>query len=104
MDLRCNRTDCKYNDKYTCRAKEIHVSKETSCRTFEKDSNKDLPPDIPSTMFEGSIEIAPFREKSCIDIKCNAKCLFNKNCKCIANGISVLNDKDSASCATFIEK
>ncbi|MBQ0017240.1 MAG: DUF1540 domain-containing protein [Clostridiales bacterium] len=104
MDLRCNKLSCKYNNKTTCKAKEIHVSEKTVCKTFERD--KDKKQEKPSkVMFEQAPEFAPFRQKQNTDIKCNAKkCLFNKDGLCHANGITILDGKTDGVCGTFIEK
>lgn len=103
MDLRCNKTNCKFNDRYACRAKDIHVSKSTECRTFEHDKQKDNLPKLSSTMFEQAPDIAPFRAKDKVGVLCHAPCLFNKDGVCTANGITVLDNKE-AICGTFIEK
>ena len=36
MDIRCRKTICKYNDRYTCRAKDILVDNKVICSTYEK--------------------------------------------------------------------
>lgn len=106
MDIRCNKTDCKYNNKYACRAKEIHVAKNTDCRTYEKDfkKNKSNLQDVSRDMFEVAPEIGNFshNDKLCVD--CNAECLFNKMGKCNANGITVVEDQKKVFCGTFIEE
>ena len=106
MDIRCNKTDCKHNNKYACMAKEIHVSKNTDCRTYSKDlekTKKNLQ-DVSRDMFEIAPEIGDFshRDKLCVD--CNAKCLFNKNLKCNANGITIVEEDKKVFCGTFIEE
>lgn len=104
MDLRCNKTNCKFNDRYSCKAKEIHVSEKTSCRTYEKEPNKVCPEKLSKIMFEQSPEIAPFRAKENVNVECHADCLFNKKGLCKANGITVLDGKKDGICGTFIEK
>lgn len=104
MDLRCNKLDCKYNDRYACRAKDIHVSKQTECRTYEHDKDKENIEKISKTMFESAPEIAPFRAKEDVGVLCHANCLFNKDGKCKANGITILEGKKDGICGTFIEK
>ena len=59
---------------------------------------------LSKNMFEQAPEIAPFRAKENVDIKCNAECLFNKEGICKANGITVLDGKNDGICGTFIEK
>ena len=104
MDLRCNKTNCKFNDRYSCKANGIHVSKCTDCRTYEHDKRKDGIEKLSNTMFEQSPEIAPFRAKANIEVLCHAHCLFNKEGKCTANGITILDGKKDGICGTFIEK
>lgn len=104
MDLRCNKTCCKHNKQYACKAKEIHVNRDTDCRTFANDKHKPKQEKLSKTMFEQAPEIAPFRAKDDVKIKCNAKCLFNKQGDCIANGITILDAKYDGKCGTFIEK
>ena len=103
MDLRCNKTNCRFNDRYSCTANEIHVSNKTYCRTYKKEHGK-LVDKISKTMFEQAPDIAPFRAKNNVNIKCNAHCLFNKNGLCNANGITVLDGKNDGICGTFIDK
>ena len=106
MDIRCNKTDCKHNNKYACMAKEIHVAKNTDCRTYNKDYEKHKTnlQDVSRDMFEIAPEIGDFshNDKLCVD--CHAHCLFNKNMKCNANGITVLESGKKGVCGTFIEE
>ena len=106
MDIRCNKTDCKHNHKYSCKAKEIHIAKNTDCRTFDKsfEKTKSNLQDVSRDMFEVAPEIAKFshNDKLCVD--CYANCLFNKIGKCNANGITVLETDKKGICGTFIEE
>ncbi len=104
MDLRCNKTNCHYNDRYSCKAKEIHVGEKITCRTYQNEPNKVRPAKISNTMFEQAPEIAPFRAKENVKVECHAKCLFNKDGLCKANGITVLDGKKDGICGTFIEE
>ncbi len=104
MDLRCNKTNCKFNDRFSCEAKEIHVSKDINCRTYEKQANKVCPEKLSKIMFEQAPEIAPFRAKANVKVECHANCLFNKEGLCKANGITVLDGKKDGICGTFIEE
>lgn len=106
MDLRCTKTDCEHNHKFACMAKNIDVAKNTECKTYKKDNakeTKDLQ-DISRDMFEIAPDVAHYKhnDKMCVD--CSAKCVFNKSGKCNANGITVLEEKDNASCGTFIKE
>src|SRR5574344_9933 len=105
MDLRCNKTNCKHNCKYSCNASEVHIAKNTDCRTYEKDAEKNIDKlqDVSRDMFEIAPEVTEYKhnDKMCVD--CHANCLFNKEGKCNANGITVLEDKENGVCGTFIE-
>ena len=106
MDLRCNKTNCKHNCKYACTAREVHIAKNTDCKTFDKDFDKTAYSlqDVSRDMFEVAPSISDYshEEKLCVD--CNAKCLFNKMGKCSANGITILEDDKIGFCGTFIEE
>lgn len=103
MDIRCRKTKCAYNDRYTCKAKEILIKKNTECDKFEVgnkpavDKTKWLFTDTPP-------EYAPQRDSATLDINCNAVCLFNNNGKCEANGITVNDLKEKPLCVTFLHK
>ncbi len=106
MDIRCNKTNCKHNNHYACKAKEIHVAKNTDCQTYDRDfekSSKNLQ-DVSKNMFEIAPEIGDFShdDKLCVD--CYANCIFNKNGKCNANGITVLENDKIGYCGTFMEE
>lgn len=106
MDLRCNKTNCKHNKCYSCGASEVHIAKNTDCRTYDKDPSKtpDKLQDVSRDMFETAPEIAKYRHDNKMNIKCNAKCLFNKKGICNANGITVLENSSKGVCGTFIEE
>lgn len=106
MDLRCNKTNCKHNKNYSCMAKEVHIAKNTDCRTYDRDFTKtpNNLPDVSRDMFEVAPEIASYKHDNKMNVKCNAKCLFNKDGRCNANGITVLEKKNDGVCGTFIEE
>ena len=54
--------------------------------------------------FEIAPEVAEFSHKDNTYVDCHAKCLFNKNGKCNANGITVLEDSEKGFCGTYIEE
>ncbi len=103
MDIRCRKTGCKFNDRYTCKAKEILIKRNMECGTYLKG---DKPPvDKTKWLFsETPPQYAPQRDSSTIGIGCNAHCLFNKNGKCVANGITLNDLKEKPLCMTFLEK
>jgi hypothetical protein len=106
MDLKCRKTNCKFNDRYSCQAKGILVKDNLVCNTYNKREN--LPEkqrqDVSRDMFEVAPDIHPFRHNKEVDIRCKANCLFNDNGNCKANGITVQNTKTSAICMTNIDK
>lgn len=106
MDLKCNKTCCCHNDKYCCCAKEILIGSRTDCKTFEKDSNKtpEKLQDVSKDMFESAPDIKSFKHTKDVKINCNASCIFNKDGKCNANGITVLEGSSDGICGTFVKE
>lgn len=107
MDLKCRKLDCVNNDRYSCTKKGINISKDTECKSYEK--AKELKPeqkqDVSKTMFEKKPKIASYRHNKDVDIECKAKCLFNREGKCLANGITIQNTAPKeADCITFIKQ
>lgn len=107
MDLKCKKTTCRFNHNYSCTAKDILIGKDTECTTYER-SNKKSPKnlqDVSKNMFETAPEIDPYRHIRSVNINCNAKnCIFNKDGKCNANGITVLEGKTIGLCGTYIDQ
>lgn len=96
IDLKCKLTDCKYNKNSDCSAKEISVESEAICSSYEK-VDKEEPKD--------AIPMPAVRHNT--SVNCEARCLFRKNGKCIANGITVVDEtgkKIEASCSTYMPK
>ncbi len=103
MDIRCRKTKCFYNDKYTCRAKEILIKTNTECDRYEKGDKPAV--DKTKWMFTDSPpEYAPQRDSATLQIDCKAKCLFNENGKCVANGITINDLKEKPLCVTFLHE
>lgn len=103
MDIRCRKTTCKFNDRFTCKAKDILVSDKVICSTFQKDDNKKAVADITKHLFEQEPDFAPQRDSKTLDIKCTAKCLFNHNGKCVSNGITLNSIKEKPYCVSFLQ-
>lgn len=103
MDIRCRKTGCKFNDKYTCRAKEILIKRDLMCEKYEK---SDKPPvDKTKWLFSDKPpKYSPQRDSATIQIDCNAHCLFNHDGKCVANGITLNDIKEKPLCVTFLRK
>lgn len=104
MDLKCRKTQCKYNNYFTCKAKNITVNLGTKCETFENDPQKETK-DTSRCMFEETPKYAPHREKKSLKVGCSATgCLFNENGNCIANGLTINAINETPLCVTFIKK
>ena len=94
FDLKCKRMNCKYNKKCNCVAGKIDVAPSTACTTYVDSGYKRVKGD--------EIEQAPTRKNT--SVKCQADCLFNDNCTCKANGISVMTNDFKPECCTFMPK
>ena len=105
MDLKCKKLNCKYNNACACMSKGIIIKRSCECGTFEQDCVRDEKQhqDISKNMFEVAPEIHPLKKKKNVSIECKAECLFNNDGVCKANGISVMNGKNSGVCITNIE-
>ena len=103
MDIRCRKTTCAHNDRFTCKAKEVLIGSKVVCQTFESGPNK-KPPDTSKKLFEKTPEFAPQRDSKALCIFCKADCLFNHNGKCVSNGITLNAIKEKPFCISFLKK
>ena len=103
MDIRCRKLLCKYNDRFTCKAKEILVDGKVVCSTYEKDENKDNVQDVTKHLFQCLPSYAPQRDSRALKIACKADCLFNHNGKCVSNGITLNSIKEKPYCVSFLK-
>ncbi len=96
VDLKCKCGKCQYNENCNCFAKHISIDGTTKCNTFvpSADPNKT----------EFSDEIAQPLVRPSVEVLCKATCVFNKQGKCLANGISVTLDSHTAECSTYLPK
>jgi len=100
MDIRCRKTNCKYNDRLTCTAEGILVSPKIVCKAYSGVEGKGR--DYSKNLFEAPTpNFAGYRHTKKLSLKCEAKCLFNRDGNCIANGITVNDLDDTAKCITF---
>ena len=102
MDIRCRKTDCKYNELLACKADKIDITDNINCASYEKVPGKAR--DISKQIFESTPEIADYVHNKKMCLECKADCLFNKDKECIANGITVNDIKDKPLCITFCRK
>ena len=97
IDLKCKLTNCEYNKNSNCMANEISVSKTAECKSFKPVASKKPQSDkIPMPLINHSV-----------DVNCCAECIMKKNGKCIANGITVVDEtgkRSAADCSTFMPK
>lgn len=103
MDIICRKTQCQFNDNYTCRSENLNISENIICKSFILDKNKKLV-DKSKNIFDKTPEYASHRPSRFANIKCQARCLFNNNCECEANGITVNCIKNKPYCITFLKK
>lgn len=96
VDLKCNKCECVNNSHCNCTAKHISIDKQTYCDSYKESNYK--------KNSEYSDEISQPLIRNNIDVNCNAKCVFNNNGTCIANGISVSNINNEPECSTFLPK
>lgn len=94
FDLKCKRVGCVYNEDCNCTAKNVKVGKMTECETYKPSGKVEK--------VEDKIPQPPTRKN--IKVACDACCLFNKECCCTANGISVMTNNCQPECCTFMPK
>ena len=103
MDLRCRKTNCKYNKNLTCLATQISITEKSVCNSFKEDKTKEEI-DFSSLIFSKTPpKIADYKHIKNACLTCKAKCLFNKNYNCIANGITVNAPNKTPICITFMK-
>lgn len=108
MDIKCRKTKCKYNKTYSCMAKKILVEENTRCATYELDDKKEIEDknkktDTSKNIFGKGIKNSSLKARKNIVIECKADCLFNKDGKCKANGITV-NDLGEPCCVSYLKE
>lgn len=94
FDLKCKRQGCIYNEDCNCTAPNVEVGKGTECLTYQDCGH--------SKEEKDKIAQTPSRKNT--QVNCKAKCLFNDNCYCKANGISVMTNDKQPECCTFMPK
>lgn len=103
MEIICRKTGCKFNKNFACKAGGIDVDKEALCKTFEESSKQEI--DSSKKLFSKPVKYNnKYRYGSRICIECTAKCQFNHQGKCQANGITVNDLTEKPYCITFFPK
>lgn len=96
-DLKCGLRTCTHNKGYCCCAKQISVNKNTDCLTYSPDQNN-------QSLFEAGSDFVTANYAVDTKVDCGAGCIFQRDKKCISNGITVMTDGASkAACLTFIK-
>jgi hypothetical protein len=111
MEVRCRKGDCSFNTGCSCKAKGITIEREsTACDTYDKDPIKKSLIIENGNIFEVTDKEVVAKNMRNVPLACEAKsCLYNKNAKCCANGITVIDGnntetgREDAECATFVE-
>lgn len=97
-DLKCGKKNCTYNKGYCCCAKKIEISGKTDCMTYSPDLNK-------KSMFEAGSDFEPASYSVDTKVGCSADCLFQKDNRCVANGITVMSgEHKDAACLTYVKR
>ena len=102
MDIRCRKQDCKYNDRFTCRANSLLVNKVGDCEVYEKTEKEVV--DTSKKLFSEIPKYAPQRDVKHFKIECNAPCILKKEGRCIANGITINDWQEKPVCMTIVKK
>ena len=102
MDIRCRKLNCKYNDRFTCRAKELYVNEQGDCAVYEKTDKK--VEDTTKKLFSKVPEYALQRDVKRLKIECDAPCILKREGRCIANGITVNDWNKRPVCMTILKK
>ena len=98
-DIKCGLKTCKFNQGYGCTAKQISVDKNADCTTYDQDLDKK------NSNFEAGSDFVKANFSVNTKVGCQADCVFNKEGKCSANGITVMSEENSdAGCLTFLKK
>lgn len=103
MDIRCRKTKCRHNDRHTCKAKDILISKKDACEKYNPIDDK-ATPDLSRRMFKNTPVFAPQRDTKKMKIACNNNCVLNHEGRCIANGITINDIKNKPLCMTVVKR
>ena len=103
MDIKCRRTTCEFNKGHTCFSPSVKITNNAECKTFEKEETSLEELDLSKTMFKSAPEYENSRHIKNVALNCKASsCLFNHDGKCLANGITVVDQDEKSRCGTFI--
>lgn len=103
MDIRCRKTQCKYNDRYTCKAKKILVNRQDVCEKYEPKGEKEVT-DASKKMFRKTPNYAPQRDTKKMAIECENNCVLNHEGRCVANGITINDINSHPLCMSVVKR
>jgi len=95
IDLKCKCTNCHFNHYCNCEADKILVTNGTSCDSFKLKHGSHV---------EFADEILEPLVRHSTDVECHAKCVFNHDNTCVANGITVSPHGTYAECESFLRE
>lgn len=93
IDLKCKCTSCKHNSSCNCRAENIEITLGTNCSAYRAKRVGDA--EYADEIFEPLV-------RPSTEVYCNANCMFKHNGICVANGITVGDIHNNATCETFL--
>ena len=104
MDLRCRKTNCKYNKDLTCLASDITIAEKLTCLKYQSEKGKETK-DFSQLIFsETPPKVADYRHLKDVCLLCKSKCLFNRDGRCISNGITLnAATSDTPKCITHMK-
>lgn len=101
MDIKCRKTQCKFNENFVCRAEKINITPKCECDKFIMENKEE--DDTTKKLLTKKIRYSQFRSCNNLNICCNANCLFNNKHNCEANGITVNVINEKPLCITFLK-
>ena len=103
-EIKCKKETCEHNTGCSCCAGSINIDRGTHCDSFVENQLKEELTEQHGHIFQVKEKKIKRNIKS-VPLACTAtNCLFNKEKKCNANGITVIDEKACANCATFCKK
>ncbi|MCL2861435.1 MAG: DUF1540 domain-containing protein [Firmicutes bacterium] len=98
-DLKCGKKECRFNKGYCCTAKDISITNDTYCSSYDPVEEKR------KSLFEVAHEFAKANYTVDTHVKCTADCIFEHEKCCTANGITVMSeDERTPQCLTYVKK
>ena len=104
MEIRCKKGNCKHNQNCACHAQQVEINLDVACSSYRNDSAKQNISIEDGNLFNVAKDLPKQNIKN-VALECRVKnCLYNRNEKCHANGITVSDATREADCVTYIKK